>query len=368
MIQRRIVSQSPTKTGRPCIGRKRCEVYVFRAGSLGDTLVSLPAWNSIAARYPKQQLHLITPAATFPDIPDSAAVYAMTGRLGEVIRYERSRSSFREVARRVDALGRGIVYCLMPERSPGKHVRDALFMLAYLRLWPKGIVPAVLQWLGSRMSASGYSTKPEWLRLLRCVEGNPGSAHLRFPMLRVSESATARVDALLALAPGDRPVVVCPGSKMQSKRWPVNRYGGVLRSILDKHDGLIVVLVGSAGERELCQEVARACGRRARNLAGQLSLEESAALCGRAVCYFGNDTGAMHLAAAMGVRCIAVFSARDHAGKWDPFGVGHTVLRRAPSCQHCMFEVCIERKLRCLTEISTAEALAALNNCLAAST
>ena len=99
------------------------------------------------------------------------------------------------------------------------------------------------------------------------------------------------------------------------------------------------------------------------NWAGQLPLDESVALFARAVCYLGNDTGAMHVAAAMGRPCIAVFSARDFRGKWDPFGSGHTILREDPACRHCMLVDCTTEKLRCLTTIDAETVGRALEQC-----
>ena len=83
--------------------------------------------------------------------------------------------------------------------------------------------------------------------------------------------------------------------------------------------GMELLVLGSAGERELCQKVSDSCGNGAVNLAGKSSLPEFAgvlSLCELTVC---NDSGGMHLAAAVGSKVIAVFGLTDPV-KTGPMG------------------------------------------------
>jgi len=337
------------------------QVYVFRAGSLGDTIVSLPAWQVIARRHPGRPIHLITPAQRISGIPGTADVYRLTGRLGEVIRYDANLAGLARTAAAVREVGRGIVYCLMAVRPTIRHLRDLAFMRVVLGLKTRGVMPAIRM---NRRSHSGPATVaaiPEWRRLLACAGGDASS--LTFPLLEPSSKASETVAR--ALEPiGDAPILVaCPGSKMPAKRWPEDCYQAVFRRFLESHREAHVVLVGSPDERDLCQSIAASHSDRMFNWAGQLSLDESTALFARAVCYLGNDTGAMHVAAAMGRPCVAVFSARDFRGKWDPFGSGHTILREDPSCRHCMLVECTTEKLRCLMMIDAESVGQALERC-----
>ncbi len=337
------------------------QVYVFRAGSLGDTIVSLPAWNVIAQRHPGRPLHLITPDRRIPGIPDTEDVYRLTGRLGEVIRYDSTGTGFARTAASVRRLGSGVVYCLMSVRPTIRHFRDFVFMRLVLGLRTRGVMSAIrLNWRRHPGSAT-VAAMPEWQRLLACAGSN--ATTVSFPLL--APTPEAGEDIARALAPiGTAPfLVACPGSKMSAKRWPQERYQTVFRHFLESHPEAHVVLVGSPDERHLCQSIATAHADRVLNWAGQLSLDESAALCARAVCYLGNDTGAMHVAAAMGCPCVALFSARDFRGKWDPFGSGHTILREEPACRHCMLVECTTEKQRCMTMIDTESVCRALEQC-----
>lgn len=329
--------------------RSMDQVYVLRAGSLGDAIVSLPAWEFIAQRHPGKVLHLITPSQQYSGIPDAAVVFGMTGRLGEVIRYEKNPRHLRAVAARVRELGRGVVYCLMPERATWTHVRDYAFLRGLCGLRPRGLSTAILgNWRQGPLRPA-YSPAVEWKRLLSCVGGS--EHQLRFPMLTHSEAAAGFAAHLTASLGNRRFMVACPGSKMPAKRWPIENYRRVFERFFAVHGDARALLVGSPSERGLCEELAFGDPERISNLAGELTLDQSAAVCSRAVCYFGNDTGAMHLAAALGKPCVALFTARDYREKWYPFGPDHVIFRQDVPCQGCMLEECLVEKMKCLTQI-----------------
>ncbi len=73
-----------------------------------------------------------------------------------------------------------------------------------------------------------------------------------------------------------------------------------------------------------------------------------------AALYLGNDTGTMHMAAAAGVRCVAVFAAIDFPGRWYPFGDENKIFRVAVECEGCHTPDCFN-KHQCLEMISVDE-------------
>jgi ADP-heptose:LPS heptosyltransferase len=91
--------------------------------------------------------------------------------------------------------------------------------------------------------------------------------------------------------------------------------------------------------------------------AGHLTVREAAAVLEHCALYLGNDTGTMHLAAAMKVTCVAIFSARDYRGLWEPYGQGHVVLRRKVPCSLCHSTICPVPGHPCLSGIGSDEVL-----------
>jgi heptosyltransferase-2 len=109
-----------------------------------------------------------------------------------------------------------------------------------------------------------------------------------------------------------------------SKRWPAERFIELGKRILGEHAIRILVL-GAQGDREVCAEVAAGIGRGALNLAGATSLAMLAALLQLCRVVVSNDSGGMHLAAAVGARVVGVFGMTDPV-KTAPLGTGHRLI------------------------------------------
>jgi heptosyltransferase-2 len=106
---------------------------------------------------------------------------------------------------------------------------------------------------------------------------------------------------------------------------------------------------GSASERGLCEQVAR--GLNARNLAGQTTLCEFIELAAACRLFLTNDSGAMHVASALGVPTVAIFGATDDATT-GPTGPLARVVREHAECSPCLLRECpIDH--RCMTRVSS---------------
>lgn len=81
--------------------------------------------------------------------------------------------------------------------------------------------------------------------------------------------------------------------------------------------------------------------------------------------YLGSDTGTMHMAAAMGTPCVAIFNAKDAPGQWHPCGNGHKILRTAPPCEGCGMDICPKPVTTCLDDITVDDVLRACECVLA---
>jgi ADP-heptose:LPS heptosyltransferase len=158
---------------------------------------------------------------------------------------------------------------------------------------------------------------------------------------------------------GNRPVLaVCPGTKMQAKRWPWDRCVEVGKQ-WHRQTGAALVIVGGPEEAEMARTMAQEWAGYGFS-AGGADIPQTAAVLARATAYCGNDTGNMHLAAIMGVPCVAVFSARHRPRLWHPYGDHHRVLRSEVSCAPCGLETCPHDPSACLDQITVSEVLAAL--------
>jgi ADP-heptose:LPS heptosyltransferase len=143
-------------------------------------------------------------------------------------------------------------------------------------------------------------------------------------------------------------IAMGPGSKMPAKRWPEERFMELTKKVLAESERIAVLILGGVEDAEIAKRLSQQTGRKVYNLAGQLTIYEAAAVLQKCVAYIGNDTGTMHLAAMVKTPCVAIFSARDYPGWWEPYGEGHIILRKETDCAGCMLEVCEEHNNECI--------------------
>jgi lipopolysaccharide heptosyltransferase II len=153
--------------------------------------------------------------------------------------------------------------------------------------------------------------------------------------------------------------VLHPAARWETKRWPAERFAR-LADQLSQKDGLRVILVGGADEVRLIHEVRRQMKQDALNLVGATSLRQLAALLRRVSLLVTNDSGPMHLAAALGTPVVALFGPTDPR-RVGPYGEGHCVLRKAVDCSRCSRGHCA-RAGACMKAIEVEEVAAAVRN------
>ena len=142
-----------------------------------------------------------------------------------------------------------------------------------------------------------------------------------------------------------------------AKRWPKENWVELGQELVNR--GQQILIFGSGEETELCGQIARGIGPKAINLAGTATLRQSAALLSLCSNFITNDTGVMHLAAAVGTRVTAIFGSTCPV--WtSPWGEGHTVLYKQEPCSPCYKRICRYGHYNCLNKISPGEVLARL--------
>lgn len=148
----------------------------------------------------------------------------------------------------------------------------------------------------------------------------------------------------------DRPVIgVSPGAAYGSaKRWLPERFAEAANRIAAESGGT-VALFGSSAERELCDTVAAVIAAPVKNFAGETSLGEFIELTAACQVYLTNDSGAMHIASALGVPTVAIFGATNDVTT-GPTGDRARVVREPVECSPCLKRECpIDH--RCMTRV-----------------
>jgi heptosyltransferase-3 len=332
-------------------------ILVYRCGALGDTIVALPTMRALREAFPHAELVLMT-ANDGAGIVWTDEVLRDFGWFARVVTY-RARElvtlpGLVGVLARVRAVRPDLVVYLGSDHNSALRTwRDRLFF----RLAGAGRFVAAsstkVSFFG-RLRRERREYPPEVDRLLDTLRRAAipvGPARFDLPLRAAHRERVAAMLASNGL--GGRPLVaMCPGSKQAAKRWPLERYAALgARLITD--GGVDVAIIGGPDEAPAAALVTRTwpAGRFA-VLAGELSVLESAEAIRGACLYVGNDTGAMHLAAAVGTPCVAIFAAREPGRSWHPYGDAHVVLRRDEvPCANCYLTDCTVEGLRCLTAI-----------------
>ncbi len=145
---------------------------------------------------------------------------------------------------------------------------------------------------------------------------------------------------------------VSPGAAYGSaKRWFPERFAETASALAERLDADVAVF-GSAGEAELCAQVARQIGARAHDVAGRTTLAEFIQLAAACTVFLTNDSGAMHVAAALGIPTVAVFGATNDETT-GPSASWARVVRRHVECSPCLLRECpIDH--RCMTAVEVS--------------
>lgn len=168
---------------------------------------------------------------------------------------------------------------------------------------------------------------------------------------------------------------ICPAAKHKNKMWPKERYAVAAAELVEKR-GLPVMLFGVESERALCEEIARGVtalnpDTRLINLAGKLSLPDTAAAMDFCAVVLTNDSGLMHVAAARKRPVVALFGPTVRELGFFPFGtkssvVEHPALACRP-CTHIGLPECPKGHFKCMNEIAAPQVVRAAENLLTSS-
>ena len=142
-----------------------------------------------------------------------------------------------------------------------------------------------------------------------------------------------------------------------AKCWPPERFAAALNLLQDRREA-DVILFGTMNELPVTSAIAAGLKRPPINLAGRTTVGELPALLSRCGIFLGNDSGAMHVAAAVGLPVVAVFGPTDPLGT-APVTPRATIVAERPYCSPCFLRRC-PTDHRCMTAVQPAAVVAAI--------
>lgn len=324
---------------------------------VGDAAMTIPALRELRLLFPKAHLTLATR-------PWAKELFAETDFLDELLVYDRRglSSVLNQVSewrgRRFDLailFQNAFEAALIPAlaRVPiriGYATERRGFLLTHAL--------AVPDWRSSKHEAFYYLNIVAAIE--RLVSQNQRTLESYQPDVRLGISSMRKANAAKLLAAQgvitDRKLVaLCPGSiNSRAKRWPAERFATLADLLIDAN--VQVLLIGSAEELEVSEEVAQRMGHQPIMLTGRTSLSEAVEILDAVDLLVTNDTGPAHIAAALGRPTLVVFGPTNPLTT-QPLSPFAEIVRHPPECAPCMLRDCpIDH--RCMTAISPAEVFA----------
>ena len=340
------------------------KIAIYRIGNIGDIVCSIPAMIAVKETYPDVHITLVTSAGQKGNI-GAKQILQDAWFIDEIFEYSSQDIADLNGKKKVldELKGRNFdLWINLPlDRAIFRRtLRDMLFVKLV------GVKKAI----GFKLGIPGSPELRKILklplpneveRLLNLLKGyGIRSSGVRFdlPFTKDVKEKCNRIIEKLKI-PKNKPWVgIAPFTKQPAKQWPIERFLEVARYLIKK--GTVLLIFGGKSEEIKGEKFVGQVEENAFNLCGKLSVLESAYMLKMCKFLVTNDSGPMHLAAAVGTKCVAIFSAHNYPGQWEPHGEGHIILRKDVDCSPCYLMECPKGNL-CVNLITVEEVLEATN-------
>ncbi|MDP3031784.1 MAG: lipopolysaccharide heptosyltransferase II [Rhodocyclaceae bacterium] len=317
---------------------------------IGDTIMMQPLLMRLHAQRPDTTIHVLTPAW-------SAPLLARMPEVAAVIENPFAHGVF-------DWAGR---------RALGRRLGNTDYSQAYVlpNSWKSALVP----FFAAIPRRTGYTGEARFIllndrrtldkaglpRLVDRYAALAGPATDVTPEPRLTSTAAQQRAARMALdLPLDvAPLILCPGAEYgPAKRWPTRHFAALAQKV--GAGGTAVWIVGSAKDAPIGAEIANLAAGAAINLCGRTNLEQAIDLIASARCVVSNDSGLMHVAAALDRPLVALYGSSS-PGYTPPLSARATILSLGLDCSPCFKRECPLGHLNCLENLTPDHVLAAVN-------
>lgn len=320
-------------------------ILIVAPSWIGDTIMMQPLLMRLRQQWPDSEIHVLAPAW-------SAPLLARMPEVAGVIENPFPHGAF-------DWAGR---------QALGRRLRTAGFHAAYVlpNSWKSALVP----WFAGIPERIGYHGEMRFGLLNRRL---PNSALPRLvdryaalagefpdptphPRLVSTPEQQHAARSALGLPQQAAPLILCPGAEYgPAKRWPTHHYAALARRVKAP-----VWIVGSAKDADIGAEIARLSEGAALDLCGRTTLEQAIDLLAGARAVVTNDSGLMHVAAALDRPLVALYGSSSPAYT-PPLSARATILSLGLDCSPCFKRECPLGHLRCLEDIRPERVLDVLN-------
>ena len=317
---------------------------------IGDTIMAQPLFARLCARQPGLQLDALAPRWVAPVLLRMAEIHEVVdspfghGQLSIKARWRLGRD--------LAARGYGAVYVL-----------------------PNSLKSALVPWLAGIPQRVGFTGESRYglinvrhdldkqalpLMVERFVQlaetpGTPPPKPIAQPRIRSSQADQQRTLAELGLSKPQRIVAFCPGAEYgPAKRWPAAHFAALARQLAEQ--GCAIWLFGSPKDHAVAEEISQLAPGLCRNLCGATSLGQAVDLLALADLVVCNDSGLMHVAAALDRPIVALYGSSS-PGFTPPLSDRAAIVSLNLDCSPCFKRECPLGHLDCLNKLTPESVL-----------
>lgn len=340
-------------------------ILCVRLDNLGDVLMTTPAMRALKECAPGRRITLLgspagaAAAAWIPEVDDAIAYEAPWMKASAASDAEADKAFVAELqARQFDAAVIFTTYSQSPLPAALMcWLAGIPRRLAYCRENPYQLLT---DWQVETESMASQAPRHEVRRMLDLVASVGASTRNERLSFRAGgrENACMRDKLRACGVDASGPIlIVHPGATAASRRYPAAHFARVIEVLQTRLDGQIV-LTGSASERALCESLLPARNRRVHCLAGELTLGEFAALIADSTVLLSNNSGPVHLAAALGTPVVDLYALTNP--QHTPWMVANKVLNHDVPCRNCYKSICPQGHHACLDQLAPDDVIAAV--------
>jgi lipopolysaccharide heptosyltransferase II len=337
-------------------------ILCIRLDAIGDVIMTTPAFHALKAGHPDRQLTLLTSSA-------GAAIAPLISDLDRVIVHDAPwlKSTVQEDPNSELALIKRLEQCQF----------DAAIIFTVYSQNP--LPTALICYLAkiplrlAHCHENPYQLLTHWVKdpepeqqirhevqrqldLVKTIGCTVADSRLR---LSLSDTETQQVYKILdrsGIAIDSPWMVIHPGSTASSRRYPPEQFA-IVAQMLIRNFGVQIIFTGTKIERSLVDSIQASLGVPSTSLVGALDLHQLAALLSLTPVFISNNTGPMHIAAAVQCPTIALYALTNP--QHTPWSVPHRILFQDVPCRYCYKSVCPEGHHRCLQGVTPAQVVQA---------
>ena len=328
-------------------------ILVVGPSWIGDTVLAQPLFKLLHACYDPLALDVLAPRWTLPIVERMPEVRRAIGNPvghGE-LRLAAQRRTARELA--PEGYGHAIVLPNSFKSALVPWLAGIPVRTGYLGELRWGLVNDV-----RRLDAKRRPQIAQRYAALALLRGETLQAPLPALGLRVDETRRRATLAKLGLDSGQPAAALCPGAEYgPAKRWPVAYFAELAQRLAG--EGYAVWLVGSGNDAVTGAEIARLSP--GRDLCGRTSLDEAVDVLASARLVVSNDSGLMHVAAALGKPLVALYGSSSPAYT-PPLSPGARILKLDLPCSPCFKRECPLGHFKCMVDLTPDRVLAAIQS------